>query len=133
MSPCWRRCVTKDRLKYFKSPCLHQSQALSAYKSNVSSGTVTYLPACCPASYHGVHGLNLFFFFNILLSGFIFLYFYYVFTSFTFPMQSQKSPIPSPPPHSPTHPFPPFGPAFPCTRAYKVCKSNGPLFPVMTD
>jgi hypothetical protein len=23
--------------------------------------------------------------------------------------------------------------AFPCTGAYKVCKSNGPLFPVMAD
>jgi hypothetical protein len=23
--------------------------------------------------------------------------------------------------------------AFPCTRAYKVCKSNGPLFAVMAD
>jgi hypothetical protein len=22
---------------------------------------------------------------------------------------------------------------FPCTGAYKVCKSNGPLFPVMAD
>jgi hypothetical protein len=23
--------------------------------------------------------------------------------------------------------------AFPCTGAYKVCVSNGPLFPVMAD
>jgi hypothetical protein len=23
--------------------------------------------------------------------------------------------------------------AFPCTEAYKVCKSNGPVFPVMAD
>jgi hypothetical protein len=23
--------------------------------------------------------------------------------------------------------------AFPCTEAYKVCKTNGPLFPVMAD
>jgi hypothetical protein len=23
--------------------------------------------------------------------------------------------------------------AFPCTEAYKVCKTNGPLFPMMAD
>jgi hypothetical protein len=23
--------------------------------------------------------------------------------------------------------------AFPCTRAYNVCKTKGPLFPVMAD
>jgi hypothetical protein len=23
--------------------------------------------------------------------------------------------------------------AFPCTEAYKVCKTNGPLFPLMAD
>jgi hypothetical protein len=38
--------------------------------------------------------------------------------------------------HSPT-PLPTHSPflalAFPCTGAYKVCKSNGPLFPVMAD
>jgi hypothetical protein len=43
-----------------------------------------------------------FLFFNI---------FYYVFSSIIFPMLSQKSPIPSP--HSPTHPFPLFGPGIP--------------------
>jgi hypothetical protein len=48
-------------------------------------------------------------------------------------MLSPKSPIPSP--HFPTHPFPFFffflALAFPCTGAYKVCVSNGPLFPVL--
>jgi hypothetical protein len=44
-----------------------------------------------------------------------------------------KSP-PYPPPHFPTHPFPFFlALVFPCTGAYTVCKSNGPLFPVMAD
>jgi hypothetical protein len=38
---------------------------------------------------------------------FFFYIFYYVFSSITFPMLSQKSP--TPPPHSPTHPFPFFG------------------------
>jgi hypothetical protein len=32
----------------------------------------------------------------------------------------------------PTH-FPFLALAFPCTGAYKVCVSNGPLFPVMAD
>jgi hypothetical protein len=45
-------------------------------------------------------------------------------------MISQKSPIPSPPlPYPPTPTF--LALAFPCTGAYKVCKSNGPLFPEM--
>jgi hypothetical protein len=38
------------------------------------------------------------------------------------------------PPHFPTHSFPFFlALAFPCTGAYTVCVSNGPLFPVMAD
>ena len=46
-------------------------------------------------------------------------------------MLSRKLPIPSlRPAPLPTHsPF--LALAFPCTGAYKVCKSNGPLFPVM--
>jgi hypothetical protein len=51
-------------------------------------------------------------------------FFYYVFSSFTFPMLSQKSPTPSLPPHSPTHPFPFLALVFPCTGAYKVCLSQ---------
>jgi hypothetical protein len=43
-----------------------------------------------------------------------------------------KSPLYPPPTPLPTHsPF--LALAFPCTEAYKVCKSNGPLFPVMAD
>jgi hypothetical protein len=62
----------------------------------------------------------------------IFDFLNYVFSSITFPMLSQKSLIPSP--HFPTHPFPFFlALVFPCTGAYKVCVSNGPLFPVMAD
>jgi hypothetical protein len=43
-----------------------------------------------------------------------------------------KSP-PYPAPHSPTHPSHFLALAFPCTEAYKVCKTNGPLFPLMAD
>ena len=52
-----------------------------------------------PAKYGNKYLLGFFLIFNI---------FYYVFSSITFPMLSQKSP-----PHSPTHPFPFFGPGVP--------------------
>jgi hypothetical protein len=66
------------------------------------------------------------------LSFFFLIFFNYVFSSITFPMLSQKSPPPPPPPLLPTHShFLALG--FPCTRAYKVCLSSGPLFPVMAD
>jgi hypothetical protein len=39
--------------------------------------------------------------------------------------------------HPPPNPLPTHSPflslVFPCTGAYKVCKSKGPLFPVMAD
>jgi hypothetical protein len=45
-----------------------------------------------------------------------------------------KSPpyLPPTPPHSPPHSHF-LALAFPCTGVYKVCKANGPLFPVMAD
>jgi hypothetical protein len=42
-----------------------------------------------------------------------------------------KVPYTLPPPCSPTHPLPLPALAFPCTGAYKVCKTKGPLFPMM--
>ena len=48
-------------------------------------------------------------------------------------MLSQKSPIPSTcPAPLPTHSHF-LALAFPCTGAYKVCKTKGPLFPMMAD
>jgi hypothetical protein len=45
--------------------------------------------------------------------------------------------IPTVPHTHPSNPLPTHSPflalAFPCTGAYKVCKSNGPLFAVMAD
>jgi hypothetical protein len=67
------------------------------------------------------------FFFRI----FFFFFFYYVFSSITFPMLSQKFP-PLPPTPLPTHSHF-LALAFPCTGAYKVCLTNGPLFPLMAD
>jgi hypothetical protein len=43
-----------------------------------------------------------------------------------------KSP-PYPPHHFPTHPLLLLGPGVPFTEAYKVCKTNGPLFPMMAE
>jgi hypothetical protein len=40
-----------------------------------------------------------------------------------------KVPYTLPPTCSPTHPL--LGPGVPCTGAYKVCKTNGPLFSLM--
>jgi hypothetical protein len=38
-----------------------------------------------------------------------------------------------PPPCSPTHPFPLLALALPCTGAYNVCNTKGPLFRVMAN
>jgi hypothetical protein len=43
-----------------------------------------------------------------------------------------KVPVPSPPTPLPTHSHF-LALVFPYTGAYKVCKSIGPLFPVMAD
>jgi hypothetical protein len=47
-------------------------------------------------------------------------------------MLSQKPPIPPTHTSLPTHSHF-LALAFPCTGAYTVCVSNGPLFPVMAD
>jgi hypothetical protein len=44
-----------------------------------------------------------------------------------------KVPYTLPLPCSPTHPLPLLALAFPCTGAYKVCNTNGPLFSMMAD
>jgi hypothetical protein len=49
-----------------------------------------------------------------------------------FQCYTKSPPYPPTPTPLPTHsPF--LALAFPCTGAYKVCKSNGPLFAVMAD
>jgi hypothetical protein len=63
---------------------------------------------------------------------FFFYFFYYVFSSITFPMLAQKYFMPYPPTPLPTHSYF-LALVFPCTGAYKVSVSNGPLFPVMAD
>jgi hypothetical protein len=65
---------------------------------------------------------KVFFFFNILLGIFL------IYISKAIP----KVPHTLPPTPLPTHSHF-LALAFPCTGAYKVCKSNGPLFPVMAD
>jgi hypothetical protein len=88
----------------------------------------------------------LFFFFFFLISYlcifiFIFFSFYFLFffpffirylTHLHFQCYTKSPPYPPTPTPLPTHsPF--LALVFPCTGAYKVCKSNGPLFPVMAD
>ena len=87
---------------------------------------------CCKRKKHKAHTkgepseyqqIFLFFFFSIFIRYLAHLHF----QCYT------KSPpyLPTPTP-LPTHsPF--LALAFPCTGAYKVCVSNGPLFPVMAD
>jgi hypothetical protein len=49
-----------------------------------------------------------------------------------FQCYTKSPPYPPTPTPLPTHsPF--LALAFPCTGVYKVCLSNGPLFPVMAD
>jgi hypothetical protein len=56
-----------------------------------------------------------------------------IFSSFTFQMLFQKSPIPSPRPAPLTTHSYFLALAFPCTGAYKVCKTKGPLLLMMAD
>jgi hypothetical protein len=70
------------------------------------------------------------FFFSILMDFSLFIFSYLFHLHFQcYPKHPQQAPPPTPPPaHSHF-----LALAFPCTGAYKVCKSNGPLFPVMAD
>jgi hypothetical protein len=65
----------------------------------------------------------------------IYYYFYFFLIRYLAHLHFQcypKGPHTHPPNPLPTHsPF--LALAFPCTGAYKVCKSNGPLFAVMAD
>jgi hypothetical protein len=69
----------------------------------------------------------------LFLWGVFFFTFYWIFSSFTFQMLSQKFLITSPL----SAPLPTYSHflalAFPCTGAYKVCKTKGPLFPMMAN
>ena len=63
---------------------------------------------------------------GIIFKCFILTIFIRYFLHLQFKCYPKSSPYP--PSHSPF-----FALAFPCTGAYKVCKSNGPLFAVMAD
>jgi hypothetical protein len=78
-------------------------------------------PACaCP---HNTFFIDRFFLLLFLLLG---IFLVYIFNAIP------KVPHTHPPNPLPTHsPF--LALVFPCTGAYKVCKSNGPLFAVMAD
>jgi hypothetical protein len=74
---------------------------------------------------------------NIYISHFIvFFYFLFIYLLRIF-LNYISNAIPKVPHTHPPNPLPTHSPflalAFPCTGAYKVCVSNGPLFPVMAD
>jgi hypothetical protein len=71
-------------------------------------------------------------YFNVyFIKTFLFLFLLGIFLIYIF------NAIPKVPHTHPPNPLPTHSPflalAFPCTGAYKVCKSNGPLFAVMAD
>jgi hypothetical protein len=76
----------------------------------------------------GLKNISFFFSFriNFLLGIFLGIFLIYISNAI------QKVPNTLPPTPLPTHSHF-LALAFPCTGAYKVCKSNGPLFPVMAD
>ena len=75
---------------------------------------------------------SIFFFFVILWVFFPFPFFIRYLAHLHFQCYTKSTPYPPTPTPLPTHsPF--LALAFPCTEAYKVCVSNGPLFPVMAD
>jgi hypothetical protein len=59
-------------------------------------------------------------------------YFIRYFPHLHFQCYPKSPPYPPPPTPLPTHSHF-LALAFPCTEAYKVCMTNGPLFPVMAD
>jgi hypothetical protein len=69
--------------------------------------------------------------FSFLFSLFLKILFniFFIYTSNVIPKAPYTHPHPAP---LPTHPHF-LALAFPCTKAYKVCKTKGPLFPMMAD
>jgi hypothetical protein len=63
--------------------------------------------------------------------------FFFIYLFITYFPQLHFQCYPKSPPYPPPLPYLPIpiflALAFPCTGAYKVCVSNGPLFPVMAD
>jgi hypothetical protein len=73
-----------------------------------------------------------FFFLSIFMVNSFFPIFIRYLAHLHFQCYTKIPPYPPTPIPLPTHsPF--LALAFPCTGAYKVCVSNGPLFPVMAD
>jgi hypothetical protein len=69
---------------------------------------------------------------NPEIPSFFFPFFIRYLAHLHFQFYTKSPPYPPTPTPLPTHsPF--LALVFPCTGAYKVCKSNGPLFPVMAD
>jgi hypothetical protein len=86
-----------------------------------------------------VRWINLFPCLVVFVRQYLFFFFFHFFPFFIrylahlhFQCYTKSPPYPPTPTPLPTH-FPFLALAFPCTGAYKVCVSNGPLFPVMAN
>ena len=84
------------------------------------TATITPSHVCAQTRKHTYNIINNKSFKNIFIRYFLHLHFKY------YPESSLY------PPPLPTHSHF-LALAFPCTEAYKVCKTNGPLFPMMAD
>jgi hypothetical protein len=115
----------------------------SVWEFFIIMSKLQYFPLCPTKSGHS-SSLSVFFnLFNLTLSSAHFFTFVSLF-SFFFPFfirylahlhfqcYTKSPPYPPTPTPLPTHSHF-LALVFPCTGAYKVCKSNGPLFPVMAD
>jgi hypothetical protein len=73
----------------------------------------------------------------LIMRGVFSIYFFLIFFTILYFPQLHLECYPKRPHTLPPTPLPTHSPflalVFPCTGAYKVCKSNGPLFPVMAD
>jgi hypothetical protein len=108
---------------YFSSACM------SAILALCSTWIIVF---CRLSSTSCLHALSFFFYFKF----FIFSFFPPIFISYSlhlhfkcYPERPYTLPPPLPYPPTPTS----WPRCFPCTGAYKVCKTKGPLFPMMAD
>jgi hypothetical protein len=110
---------------------LRQSSSLASVNILITIFLIHSNPAFsqygCRGSLHSVHPRR-----HFTLISFFFPFFIKYLAHLHFQCYTKSPPYPPTPTPLPTH-SPLLALVFPCTGAYKVCKSNGPLFPVMAD
>jgi hypothetical protein len=123
-------CNTSRRHTYAAKPLPHiKYNGIHLYYKVNSSLTVTVgkMLTGAPACSGGALLLQHFFLFS-----FFFFFFIRYFSHLHFQCYPKSPQYPPPPTPLPTHSHF-LALAFPCTGAYKVCKSNGPLIPLMAN